>query len=286
MFCSGLVKSAEYEKKIIRRRAHQGEFPYIVCIRSKYYKCGGVLVKLNNALTAASCFQLKNERDRKTLVAIGGTVHLQDRTGQEIVISSFIKHEKFLYIENNNIVETHYDIGLATLLYSFEENPNLQPYGSFPFETAEEMKTYLLDIANQGRRCVTVGYGFLTKKLAEAPYLHVVEVNILLNDSCNKVENKTDPVICTKAVRKETNTTGNYANNGKGNPLICNGKILGIDRGFSIEEDRVIIIFTPIWPYLNYFKLPLAISSGNVSVQSVVLQASLLTLAVIYVVRQ
>ncbi|XP_024084280.1 granzyme M-like [Cimex lectularius] len=270
----------ELESKIIGgRRAHQEEFPYVVCVRGQFL-CSGVLVDLKTVLTATRCFYRANRLVSLSKVqVIAGAVNLADSTAQTIGVSTLIRHEKYLFIRTNSSYRTEYDIGMARLLFSFEESPTLKPYSVFPFHSAEEMEDSFHETQKAGSRCWMIGFGLIgTKKLVYS--MQVIEIYILPDSGCQNISgNVNEPVICAQSAEPEKVRAigGDF-----GNPLVCGRRYFGVDRDAITINNISTIIFTPIWPYLEYFNLNLK-SSGTVpSLRIFWCLTGFLILAIIY----
>ncbi|XP_014245633.1 tonin-like [Cimex lectularius] len=260
LVCSVIGEKKQESKIIGGRRAQEGEFPYVVCIRGQFL-CGGVLLDLKSVLTATRCFYRANAVVTLSKVqVVAGTINLRDSIAQTIGVSSFFPHVNFTAEKTNTSYHTVHDIGIARLLYSFEENPNLKPYSIFPFHSAEEMEASFRETQKAGSRCWTMGFGLKgTRKLAY--FLQVIEITMLPDEECEGFStNSSDSVICAKSAEpgKARPAGGDF-----GNPLVCGRRYFGVTREVVLVTDTTTIVFTPIWPYLSFFNLNL-ISSGTV----------------------
>ncbi len=161
--------------------ASQGELPFIVSLRAKYYGhvCGGSLIAKDWVLTAAHCVKGININE----IWVGLHDQKDSRSAEKFTItpSQIFAHKKY----NSSTVD--YDFALIRL------NQN-SSYAPVAFNTVE------LDLDNNTIISTTAGWGTLTENGSSPDLLQKVDVPLVSQKVCNAPESYdgeiTDRMLC------------------------------------------------------------------------------------------
>ncbi|XP_071637574.1 chymotrypsin-2-like isoform X2 [Temnothorax longispinosus] len=188
-----------------------GEVPYQVSLQrttTLEHFCGGVIISRHYILTAASCV---NGVDVNTISVNVGLIDVEEPYAIHLVESSHI-HEDYDRTKSIN------DIALLKLQYPLKYSPLVRAALLTPNKTIPA-----------GTKVVASGFGRLWFEGPKTIRLHVVDIEIVNQDTCRNLyrnwKNISDTQICAHGTKEEKGS----CEGDTGGPLILNEVLIGID---------------------------------------------------------
>lgn len=252
------------------RTMREGEFPYVVRVKSDTVRCIGTLVSYTRFVTAGRCFAHYDTKtnnmvmkDIKRYAVYGGSAYFfsSNIEGRDIIQCHV--HPMFSPRPDHNY---YHDIALVELNRPFAKTFRIKPMDLW---SDLRMKAAWMDVVMRNKTCYSVGWSWSLYECDRSrqgalylkfgwKYLQVMQVKPMPNETCRKYASTGENMECLG----EVCTWGfNYysgpCGGDPGSPIICDGQPLGLHMANIIcGQVEIAHFYQLFWPYMSYFHSP------------------------------